>query len=56
VEQNFIVTGGNDHRLLRDFRLTLDTRFPFAADLHLTVPLHAELGTLVSTLEPPSRF
>jgi len=56
VDQNFVVTGVNDHRLSRDMQFTLDTQFPFAADLRVKVPLHAELCTLVSTLEPPDRF
>jgi len=40
--------------LSRDMRLTLDTHFLFAAELHFSIPLHAVLCTFVSILEPPN--
>jgi hypothetical protein len=54
MTQNFVFTGDKEHRLSSDMRFTLDTHFLFAADLHLSIPLHADLCTFVSTLEPPN--
>jgi hypothetical protein len=56
MAQNSVITGGNEHPLSHDLRFTVDTLFLFAADLHFSVALHAELCTFVSTLEPSNQF